>query len=52
MTVVLDGRSLTLDDVVGVARGHEPVELAPAARERMAAYRAVDPPGRDWFPVM
>jgi histidine ammonia-lyase len=33
-TVVLDGNSLTLDDVVAVAHG-APVELAPAARARM-----------------
>jgi histidine ammonia-lyase len=32
--VVLDGHSLTLDDVVAVANG-APVELAPAARARM-----------------
>jgi histidine ammonia-lyase len=41
MTVVLDGASLTLDDVVRVARGGEPVELAPAALERVQAARAV-----------
>ena len=33
-SVVLDGQSLTLDDVVAVARG-APVELAPGARARM-----------------
>ena len=33
-SVVLDGQSLTLDDVVAVALG-APVELAPAARARM-----------------
>ena len=33
--VVLDGNSLTLDDVVAVALHGAPVELAPAARARM-----------------
>src|SRR4051812_13224973 len=33
--VVLDGQSLTLEDVVAVAVGRAPVELAPAARGRM-----------------
>jgi len=33
--VVLDGQSLTLDDVVAVATDRVPVELAPAALERM-----------------
>ncbi|HEV7992562.1 MAG TPA: histidine ammonia-lyase [Gemmatimonadaceae bacterium] len=33
--VVLDGQSLTLDDVVAVAVDRAPVELAPAARARM-----------------
>src|SRR3954466_7272559 len=33
--VVLDGHSLTLDDVVAVAGQRVPVELAPAARSRM-----------------
>jgi histidine ammonia-lyase len=33
--VVLDGQSLTLDDVVAVAVNRAPVELAPAARVRM-----------------
>jgi histidine ammonia-lyase len=41
LTVVLDGRSLTIDEVVRVARGGEQVELAPEAAERMAAARAV-----------
>ncbi len=41
MTVVLTGTSLTLDDVVAVARDREPVELAPPALERMAAARHV-----------
>lgn len=39
MTVVLDGASLTLDEVVRVARGREQVELAPGAVERMRATR-------------
>ena len=33
--VVLDGQSLTLDDVVAVAIDRAPVELAPSARARM-----------------
>ena len=39
MAVVV-GETLSLQDVVAVARG-EPVELSPAARERMAASRRV-----------
>jgi histidine ammonia-lyase len=34
-SLLLDGNSLTLDDVVAVAVGRAPVELAPAARARM-----------------
>lgn len=41
MAVVLTGASLTLADVVAVARDGEPVELAAAALERMQAARAV-----------
>ena len=41
MTVVLDGESLTLDEVVRVARGHERVELTPEARGRMTEARAI-----------
>src|SRR3954467_3462643 len=33
--VVLDGQSLTLDDIVAVAVDRAPVELSPAARVRM-----------------
>ena len=33
--VILDGQSLTLDDVVAVAVDRAPVELSPAARQRM-----------------
>ncbi len=39
MTVVIDGRSLTVADVVAVARDAAPVTLAPAALESMAASR-------------
>jgi histidine ammonia-lyase len=39
--VVLDGQSLTLDDVVAVAVRHAPVELAPAARARMEEANAI-----------
>ncbi|HEX6203563.1 MAG TPA: histidine ammonia-lyase, partial [Thermoanaerobaculia bacterium] len=41
LPVVLDGQSLTLDDLARVARGAAGCELAPAARERVAAGRRV-----------
>jgi histidine ammonia-lyase len=41
VTLVLDGASLTLEDLVRVAEGVEPVELAPGARARMVDARAV-----------
>ncbi len=41
MTVRLDGRSLSIDDVVRVARGGEPVTIAPESYPRMEASRAV-----------
>jgi histidine ammonia-lyase len=41
MTVVLTGNSLTLDEVVRVARSGEHAELAPEAAARMQAARAV-----------
>jgi histidine ammonia-lyase len=41
MTVLITGRSLTLDEVVRVARHREPVQLDPTARERMSRARAV-----------
>ena len=41
MTVVLDGRSLTLEEVVRVARETETVALAPEAREAMRRARDV-----------
>src|SRR4051812_24441471 len=37
--VVLDGNSLTIDDVFAVAAHAAPVSLAPAARQRAAATR-------------
>jgi histidine ammonia-lyase len=37
----LDGDSLTLDDLVSIADGVEEVALAPAARDRVTAARAV-----------
>jgi len=40
-TIALDGRSLTVGDVVAVARDGARVALAPAARERMLASNAV-----------
>ncbi len=40
-TLLLDGRSLRIDDVVAVADGYRPVALAPAARTRMQTTRAV-----------
>ena len=39
--VVLDGRSLTLEAVGRAAAGPVACRIAPAARERMAASRAV-----------
>jgi histidine ammonia-lyase len=39
--VVLDGASLTIDSLAGVAEGREEVALAPAARHRMAAAREI-----------
>jgi histidine ammonia-lyase len=41
VTVVLDGASLTLEDIVRVSEGAEPVELAATARVRMEEARAV-----------
>jgi len=38
--VVLDGEHLSIDDLVRVARGGAPVELAPVARERIERCRA------------
>ncbi|MBI3243434.1 MAG: histidine ammonia-lyase [Chloroflexi bacterium] len=38
--LLIDGHSLTIADVVAVARQHRPVQLAPVARERMQASRA------------
>lgn len=40
MTILLDGNSLTLEQVEAVARGGEHVLLAPAARDRVRAARA------------
>jgi histidine ammonia-lyase len=40
-TVVLDGQSLSLDDVVAVACERAPVELSPAARLRMGQANAI-----------
>jgi histidine ammonia-lyase len=41
MTILIDGGSLTLTQLVRVARGRELVELTPEAVERMRATRAV-----------
>jgi histidine ammonia-lyase len=41
MTVVLDGTSLTVDRLVRIARGREPVELDTGALERITACRAM-----------
>jgi histidine ammonia-lyase len=41
VTVVVDGARLTIEQVVGVARGGERVALAPPARARMEQARAV-----------
>jgi histidine ammonia-lyase len=39
--ILLDGASLTLEQLLRIADDDEPVALAPAARERVAASRAV-----------
>src|SRR5687768_2376985 len=41
MTVTLSGEGLTVEKVVRVARGREPVELDPAAIDRMRETRAL-----------
>jgi histidine ammonia-lyase len=41
MTIQLDGPGVTISDIVAVARRAEPIELTPAAIERMAAARAI-----------
>jgi histidine ammonia-lyase len=37
--IMIDGRSLSIEDVVAVARGAAPVAIAPAAREAVTASR-------------
>src|SRR5512146_2384612 len=39
MTIVLDGSSLTIERLTAIGRDCEPVELAPAALERIKACR-------------
>ncbi len=39
MTIVLDGHSLTIEDVVKVARDHEKIEIHPEAMERIRECR-------------
>ena len=41
MAVILDGSNLTIERLVGVARFNDPVELAPAALERIKVCRAM-----------
>jgi histidine ammonia-lyase len=41
MAIVLDGASLTIDALVRIARHREPVQLAPAALERIIICRAM-----------
>jgi histidine ammonia-lyase len=41
VSIVLDGSSLTIEKVVRIARGHETVELDPAALERIKVCRAM-----------
>ncbi len=41
MAIVLDGSSLTIEKLVRIARFSEPVELAPAALERIKVCRAM-----------
>ncbi len=41
MAIVLNGKSLTIEKLVAVARGGEPVELAPESLDKIKACRAV-----------
>ena len=41
MAIVLDGKSLTIEKLVAVARHREPVELAPESLDKIKACRAV-----------
>lgn len=41
MMISLDGNSLTLDEVVRVARGREKVEISPAGQRQVLASRAI-----------
>jgi histidine ammonia-lyase len=41
MSIRIDGRSLKIEDVVRVARHHEPIELAPEAVERIRTCRGM-----------
>jgi histidine ammonia-lyase len=41
MPITLDGKNLTIEKVVQVARGREPVALAPEARKRIETCRAL-----------
>jgi histidine ammonia-lyase len=41
MAIILDGKGLTIDKLAAIARGGEPVEIAPESRERIQACRAV-----------
>ncbi|HEY9114688.1 MAG TPA: aromatic amino acid lyase, partial [Bacteroidales bacterium] len=41
MTLIIKGASLTIEDVVRVARNHEKVELAAEAKERIVKCRAM-----------
>lgn len=41
MTIVIDGNSLTIEELAAVARGGQPARLSAAARKRMQASRRV-----------
>ena len=41
MAITLDGRSLTLEKLVRIARGGEPVEVAPESLAKIKACRAM-----------
>ena len=41
MPIVLDGASLTIENLVAIARNNEQVQLAPAALERIKVCRAM-----------
>ena len=41
MTITIDGRGMTIEKVVQVARGHELIAISPEARKRIEKCRAL-----------